>query len=186
MLDSLTKIPFNWLDALLALLLLASVVRSVIAGFTRTAFSILGLLAGFWAAMHFTGDLVSRLAPWVASGPLRFMISFLIVFFTVYVGFTLVGAVIQAVFRILHLSWLDRLLGALLGALRGLIAAAALVFLLTILLPSRHPLLKGSVLYPRLMEAARGLTVLVPHSVKGRFMWHWRHLRLGGKKGEAV
>ena len=46
------SIHINWLDLFLGLTFLVIIVRGFLAGFSRTASSLLGVLAGFWVAVN--------------------------------------------------------------------------------------------------------------------------------------
>ena len=169
---------FNWLDILLGGVLVFIVVHSLWMGFSRSVSTLLGVILGFWAAINWFPSLSVRLAPWIQNELWCSIIAFILLFLLVYLAFLIAGILVQGLFRVLKLSWVDRLLGALVGLVKGLVVAGAIVFLLTVFLPQNSPLLRKSALYPELSRVAQVMGLMVPVQLKGRFMWKWRRLHI--------
>ena len=164
----------NWLDVVLAVVLLIALVRSVWTGFTRAVAGVGGVLAGFFVAIRGYPSLAFRLSPMIADELIRNIVAFLLLFLAVYLIFVIAGILLHGFLKALKLGWFDRLMGGILGALKGMLIAGIIMFLLTVVLPANSPTIQKSYLYPRLRYVIQGLTVLVPDQVKGRFMWKWR------------
>ncbi len=164
----------NWLDVVLAVVLLIALVRSVWTGFTRAVAGVGGVLGGFFVAIRGYPSLAFRLSPMIADELIRNIVAFLLLFLAVYLIFVIAGILLHGFLKALKLGWFDRLMGGILGALKGVLLAGIIMFLLTVVLPANSPTIQKSYLYPRLRYVIQGLTVLVPDQVKGRFMWKWR------------
>jgi membrane protein required for colicin V production len=176
---------FNWLDILVGGMLVFFVCRSLWTGFSRSVASLLGMILGFLVAIHRFSPISFRLSPWIQDEMWRSLVSFLLIFLLVYLIFYIAGIMVQGMFKALKLGWIDRLLGAIVGLAKGLALAVAIVFMLTIFLPSNSPLLRESCLYPALSRVAQVMGSMVPGHFKGRFMWKWREFQSGQDKGRG-
>ena len=181
----LNSLHFNWLDVFLGGMLVIFVCRSIWTGFSRSLASLLGVILGFWVAIHRFPSISLRLSPWIQDEMWRSFISFLLIFFLVYLIIFIVGIMVQKMFKALRLGWIDRLLGAIVGLAKGLVLAGIIIFMLTIFLPSNSPLLRKSCLYPALSQVAQQMGLMVPGHLKGRFMLKWRKFYSGPDKGRG-
>lgn len=170
---------FNLLDFILAFIIGFTVIRGCWIGFSRSAASLLGVLLGFWTGMTYLSFLSGKLAPFIREEIVRSFASFLLIFFLVYLAFTIIGIVIKGLLKTLHLTWADRAMGAFIGLIKGLVLTGAIIFLLTVFLPPQSHILTDSVLYPKLSQISQALCTIVPENIKGRFMWKWRHIHNG-------
>src|SRR5688572_3095541 len=129
----------NWVDWLLISVLLTSVVAGFAEGFVRIAIGSIALILGFLFASWFHGLAGAWLQPWVQSKALTSLFGFLIIL----IGMILLGAfiawVIQRVFKLVGLSWIDRLAGGLIGAVRGILVVAIGALLLSAFAPKKIP-----------------------------------------------
>lgn len=173
---------FNLLDLILALILGFTIIRGLWIGFSRSAASLLGILLGFWAGMTYFSFLSDRLTPLIKEELVRSLVSFSFLFILVYLAFTIAGIIIKGLLKTLHLTWADRVMGGGIGLVKGLILTGVIIFLLTVFLPPKSPILTGSVLYPRLSQISQALSTLVPEHIKGRFMWKWRQVHHGSSE----
>ncbi|MEF3167873.1 MAG: CvpA family protein [Deltaproteobacteria bacterium] len=171
----------NWLDILIGVIIVVAFVRGLWTGFSRSVSTLAGLVAGFWVAMHLFGPLSERLLFILSNEMWARVAAFVLVFLFVYLGFFLVGVVLQGFLRLIRLGWLDRIAGAGVGIAKGLVMVGVLLFVLTLFLPPKSDLLSGSVLYPRLVAVAQGLSALVPVEIRGQFLWRWRNLVPGDR-----
>ena len=179
------SLHFNWLDVLLGGMLVIFVCHSLWRGFSRSLASLLGVILGFWVAIHRFPSISLRLSPWIQDEMWRSLVSFLLIFFLVYLIFLIAGIMVQKMFKALRLGWIDRLLGAVVGFAKGLVLAGIIIFMLTIFLPSNSPLLRESCLYPALSRVAQVMGSMVPGHLKGRFMLKWRKFYSGPDKGQG-
>lgn len=179
MLIDLAVLHFNILDFVITVIVAFTVIRGLLIGFSRSAASLLGVLLGFWTGMSYFSILSDKLALFIKGEMIRSIISFILLFILVYLAFIIIGMVIKGLLKTLHLTWADRIMGGFVGLAKGLILTGVIIFLFTVFLPAKSPLLSGSALYPMLSQISHALCTLVPQHIKGRFMWKWRQNQRG-------
>jgi membrane protein required for colicin V production len=160
----------NWLDIILGLILLLSVIGGLRKGIARTGIGfaavIVGLFCGFW----FYGLAGGFLGSFVSSRPLANLLGFLAVFALVLLLGGLVTALIERMLKFVHLSWLNRLAGAAFGAVRGVLTCAVLVLVLMVFSSKPPPhAVAHSRIAPYVMGAARVMAYAAPREVRDAF-----------------
>ena len=161
----------NWLDILLAVILLACMVRGFRIGFSRQiiglASGVLALLLGIW----FYGIPASWVAPYLSSPMLAAAAGFAIVFLTVMLVGGFVSAVVARFLKFTGLSVFDHALGAGLGFLRGLLVSTAIVMGAMAFSRADQPprAIVESRLAPYVVEAAHVAAAAAPHDLKEGF-----------------
>lgn len=169
----------NWLDILLAILLVTSVLSSVRKGLTRELVSLAALLLGIVGGLWWYPKLGRHLEPAVATkGIAGFVAFFLILFAFLAVGW-LVGKILTAMIRAGGLSWVDRVLGAAFGLARGVLASAAVVLAMVAFLhgPGTTRAVAQSKLAPAVLYGARGLAAVAPRSLREAFDQGFQRVR---------
>jgi len=161
----------NWLDFVLAILLIASGVAGLRRGFTRQIIGlvsgVLALLLGIW----FYGTVGFYLMPYTSTRTLANAGGFAVVF----CGVLLLGAVVSFVagrfLKVTGLSIVDHLLGAGFGLLRGLVFAIALVMGVMAFSRGDNPpqAIVNSRIAPYVVDAARIVAGMAPHDLKEGF-----------------
>ena len=161
----------NWLDIVLAIILLASVV----AGFRRgLSWQIIGLvsvvlalLLGIW----FYGNIGYYLLPYASSRSLANAGGFAVVFCGVLLLGVLVSFVVGRFLKVTGLSVVDHLLGAGFGVLRGLVFAIAIIMGVMAFSRGDKPpeTIVNSRLAPYVVDAARMFAAMAPHELKEGF-----------------
>jgi len=168
----------NWLDIILGLILLLSIIGGLRKGIARTGIGfvavILGLLCGLW----FYGVAGGLVGTFVSSRQLANLVGFLAIFALVLVLGWLVTALIERFLKLAHLSWLNRLLGGAFGAIRGLLTCAVLVLVLMVFSTKPPPsAVTHSRIAPYVMGAARVMAYAAPHEVRNGFRHSYDKLR---------
>jgi len=117
----------NWLDFVLALILIASGVAGLRRGLSRQVIGlvsgVLALLLGIW----FYGTVGFYLLPYASSRTMANAGGFAVVFCVVLVLGALVSFVVGRFLKVTGLSIVDHVLGAAFGLLRGLVFAIAII-----------------------------------------------------------
>jgi membrane protein required for colicin V production len=168
----------NWLDILLAIILIASVLEGLQKGLARTGIGfvavIVGLLCGLWfyngVGDFFTGFIHTRAVADAAG--------FLVIFIAALLLGALLGALLARLLKLVHLSWLDRVMGGAFGILRGALSGAILVLVLTAF--SSHPppdSVANSRFAPYMMGTARVLVFAAPREFRDAFRESYEKLR---------
>ena len=159
---------WNWLDWVLASIVVISVLTAFLKGFVRELISltavVVGLIVGAWqykrAALWFV-DLTRSYE--VALG-----LGFLALFLTVLLLGSLVSLLAKRLIKGSGLQGVDRLLGAVFGLARGLIVACIILLVLTAF--SLKPVaVQRSVLAPYIMTGTTMLASAMPEELKAQF-----------------
>jgi membrane protein required for colicin V production len=161
----------NWLDVVLALILLASGAAGLRRGFSR---QIIGLVTGVLAlvlGIWFYGTVGYYLLPYASSPTVANAGGFVIVFCGVMVLGSLVSFAAGRVLKVTGLSVFDHLLGAGFGLLRGLLFAVAIVMAVMAFSRGNEPpeAIVHSRMAPYVVDAARVFASIAPHDLKEGF-----------------
>jgi membrane protein required for colicin V production len=161
----------NWLDVVLALILLASMVDGFSKGLTRHLIGLITLVAAILLAIWFYPAVAAWLAPYLSSRALAAMAGFLAVFVGVNVLGSFAGAVLARVLKVTGLSFFDHVLGAGFGVVRAVLVAIVLVMAIMAFSPGDKP--PSSVVHsrfaPYVVDASRLVTSLAPAELKEGF-----------------
>ncbi len=102
-----------------------------------------------------------------AGATLGYIVIFLAVMVTVAWG----GGKLAQLIRAVHMSWADRLGGAIVGAGLGALLAALIVVIVTVMLPVDTPLVRQSQLAPRVLDYSHDLAGFVPAEVRDAYYY---------------
>jgi membrane protein required for colicin V production len=161
----------NWLDVVLAIILIASIAAGFRRGLTRQIIGlvsgVLALLLGIW----FYGNIGYYLLPYASSRALANAGGFAVVFCGVLLLGTLVSFVVGRFLRVTGLSIVDHILGAGFGLLRGLVFAIAIIMgAMAFSRGDRPPeAIVNSRMAPYVVDAARMFAAMAPHELKEGF-----------------
>jgi membrane protein required for colicin V production len=157
----------SWLDILLAIVLILSVIVSIRQGLIKEATSLIGLIVALLIASKLYGAAAEALSDKIGSGPLLATAAFALVFLIVYLGILLLGHVLSKSLKILKMQWLDRLLGSLFGAARGVLLLVFILITLLLILPTSQPssILQKSYAFGMAEPVIRMVGHLLPESV---------------------
>jgi membrane protein required for colicin V production len=161
----------NWLDFVLALILIASGVAGLRRGFSRQIIGlisgVLALLLGIW----FYGTVGFYLLPYASSRTLANAGGFAVVFCGVLLLGALVSFAVGRFVAVTGLSMVDHLLGACFGLLRGLVFAIAIILGVMAFSRGEKPpeAIVHSRMAPYIVDAARTVVSMAPHDLKEGF-----------------
>jgi membrane protein required for colicin V production len=161
----------NWLDIVLLLVLVGSIVTSFSTGLAREIVGLVSMIAALVLAIWFYGTAGSFLQPYVSSPGIANFCGFLIVFCGVIALGAILGRLLRRMIKVAGLSFVDRLLGAGFGIVRGLLIAIALVLALLAFTPGKAPpnAVVHSKVAPYVIDAARVCAAVAPHELKDGF-----------------
>ncbi|MGA2275848.1 MAG: CvpA family protein [Bryobacteraceae bacterium] len=161
----------NWLDVVLGLILVASVVDAFRRGFTREIIELVAVVLGFVLGLWFYGWAGSFLEPHLKSPQVAHFAGFLLVFCGVLLVGALVGFVVGKFLKVTGLSFFDHLLGAGFGALRAALISVVLVSGLMAFSRGDAPpaAVANSRLAPYLVGTANLAADMAPHEFKEGF-----------------
>ena len=161
----------NWLDFVLALILLASAVAGLRRGLSRQIIGlvsgVLALLLGIW----FYGTVGFYLLPYASTRTMANAGGFAVVFCGVLLLGALVSFVAGRFLKVTGLSIVDHFLGAGFGLLRGLVFAIAIVMGAMAFSRGDKPpeAIVNSRMAPYVVDAARMFAAMAPHELKEGF-----------------
>jgi uncharacterized membrane protein required for colicin V production len=167
----MNRLYFNWLDFVLAVILLASMIGGFRRGLTR---QVIGLVAGIAAlvlGIWFYGTAGAYLLPYVSSRTMANACGFALVF----CGVLLIGAVVSTItgkfLTVTGLSIFDHVLGAGFGLLRGLLFAVAILMGAMAFAHGDRPpdAIVNSRIAPYVVDASRMFADIAPHELKEGF-----------------
>src|SRR5947209_16477504 len=117
----------NWLDIVLGIILLASVVRSFRKGLSREVIGLVSVVSALLLGAWFYGAAAAPLRPYLSSPAMANFAGFSVVFCAVLMLGGLVSFTAGKFLRVTGLSIVDHALGAGFGLLRGTFVAIALI-----------------------------------------------------------
>lgn len=164
----------NWLDILLLIILVLTVMFGLIRGFVRQVIGLIAVIAGFFLAAHYYPFLVRTIRRALANGKWADLVAFLLIFFGVLAVGSLAGFLLSKLMRG-PLRLVDRLLGGLLGLAKGVLISGVIVAGL-LMFPADPGILGKSTLAPYCYWLTKAMVQLVPQELKDAFNETYQHL----------
>jgi membrane protein required for colicin V production len=161
-------VNWNWLDCILAVIVVASIVAAVIKGFVQELISLASVIIGLMVAAFG----YPRAALWYDDLTKSHEIALGVGFLTLFLGTLLLGAVLGILARKLikaaGIQGFDRFLGGVFGLVRGVLTDAILVMALTAF-AIKPAAVERSVFAPYLLTGARAVAVVMPGNLRTQF-----------------
>ncbi|HEX5483601.1 MAG TPA: CvpA family protein [Terriglobia bacterium] len=159
---------WNWVDWVLAIIIVLSIVPAVRKGFVRELISLAAVVIGLvLAALEYP-----RAAGWYEDLTKSHEIALAAGFLTLFVAVLVAGAVISAAAHLLvrtaGVEWFDRFLGGIFGFIRGVIIDAILLMIL-MAFAIKPAAVSRSYLAPYISTGARAIAVVMPQNLKDHF-----------------
>src|SRR5215471_9230871 len=159
---------FTFVDWLIVILFLASIVFAALKGFSRELIGMGSMVLAFVLASWFYSAAAAPLKDVVKTENLALFLGFSIVFLGTLIAGGLVAWLVSTFIKLARLQWFDRCLGALFGMVRGwLLGGIVLVGLTAFNIQSLS--VKNSILAPYFLPASRMITLVTPSEFKDRF-----------------
>jgi membrane protein required for colicin V production len=134
----------NILDIIIVGLIAFFLIKGIFRGFFREIASLAGVVFGIVAGNHYHPQMADYLKAYLPLGKFLPLISFIILFIGVMIGFHLIGLVMHRLFKSLLIGWFDRTLGVCFALVKGAIISYLVIVLLTFFVPSTSPLIASS------------------------------------------
>jgi membrane protein required for colicin V production len=161
-------VTWNWLDWILAVIVVASVVAAVMRGFVREIISLASVIIGLVIAAIF----YARAATWFEDLTKSHEVALGLGFLTLFLGTILVGALVSFVVRKLvksaGIQWFDRFLGGIFGLVRGILVDATLL-LVMLAFAIKPTVVDQSALAPYISTGTRVIAAVMPASLRAQF-----------------
>jgi membrane protein required for colicin V production len=161
----------NWLDLVLAIIIVASVMMSFRKGLSREVIGLVSVVLALVLGAWFYGTAGAFLLRYVSSPSVANFAGFFLVFTGVMLLGGLVSYIVGKFLRVTGLSIVDHALGAGFGLLRGTLVAVALVMGMMAFAQGDKPpaSVVESRLAPYVVDAARLFAGMAPHELKEGF-----------------
>lgn len=161
----------NWLDVLLLIILIGSVVTSFRKGLSRELIGLVSVVVALLLGIWFYGSAGSYLTPYVSSHAAANFGGFLLVFCGVMLVGALASSVVGRFLTVTGLSIFDHALGAAFGVIRAIVISVALIMAVLAFSPSGHPpdSVVHSKMAPYVTSAASVFAAIAPHDLKEGF-----------------
>jgi uncharacterized membrane protein required for colicin V production len=157
----------NNFDYIIVALVLLGAFYGLGRGVLRMITSLLSLVLGLAAALTWYGIVSSFLQRHFNTSPVTStVIGYIVVFLAVAAAIEFIGRRIMVLVYIVHLSWIDRVGGALLGAGLGLVFAGIAIVLVESVIPADSAMVRDSKLAPRVLAFDQSLLGYVPTPVR--------------------
>ena len=159
---------WNWLDWVLAAIVLASVVAAMLKGFVRELIALASLVAGLLvAALGYP-----RASLWfddlTRSHEVALGLGFLTLFVATLILAAFVSALAKRLIKRVGLQWFDRFLGGIFGLVRGVVLDSILLMAL-LAFNLKAEAVQGSALTPYVSTGARVIVLVMPAELKAEF-----------------
>jgi membrane protein required for colicin V production len=160
----------NWVDWLIVAFVMFSILTGFAEGLVKMGIGFVALIAGFLFASWFYGIPAAAIEPWVHSRALASIIGFFAIFTATMALGALLAWVIQRIFKVMGLSWVDRLAGGAFGIIRGVLVLAVAALIFTAFSPRKMPAaVSRSELAPYVFGASDLLSAATPFEIKDGF-----------------
>jgi membrane protein required for colicin V production len=120
----------GWIDAVLAAVLLLSVIVGIARGFVFELLSLAGWIAAWFAAQWFAPVVAPHIPVGVAGSALNHGAAFAITFVAALIVWSLASRLVRLLIHATPLSLVDRLLGAVFGLVRGAVLLLAVTMVI--------------------------------------------------------
>jgi membrane protein required for colicin V production len=152
-------------------------------GILRIASSLIAVVAAFYlAALYYQaagGYLARAFSMRPGTGA---TLGYVVIFLAVMVIVAWGGSKLALLIRAVHMSWVDRLGGALVGAALGALVAGLIVVVATVTMPADTPLIRQSQLAPRVLDYSHELAGFIPAQIRdayyfreGQLITYWNY-----------
>lgn len=152
----------NFFDYILLTIIGIPTILALWMGLVRIAVLLIGLVVAFLAASHLSHIASSLLSDWIPSQTAADTAGFALVFIIVMVIAGLIGTLINKLFDLANISWLDRVLGMIVGVASGLLVVAVGFLIYTSYTTPNSGWVKKSMLAPYAIQMGDMLGKAIP------------------------
>lgn len=161
-------VTWNWLDCILAVIVVASIVSAMVKGFVRELISLASVVIGLVVAAFG----YSRAAVWfedlTKSHEIALGMGFLVLFLGVLIVGALVGVVARKLIKTAGIQWFDRFLGGAFGLVRGILVDA-IVLMALVAFAIKPDAVRQSALAPYVTTGGRAIALVMPGNLRDQF-----------------
>jgi membrane protein required for colicin V production len=168
----------NWLDIVIAVILLASGIAALRNGITREIIRLVALAVGVAGSLWFYDRLAVQLT-FIDTPALAKFVAFLSILFGCVIIGTIISWLLDKFWGVTGLRFVDRLLGGAFGVARGWIAATIMLVGLVAFVPIAgvERAVAASRLAPMVLHSARLVTYVAPASLRQAYSDNFEKVR---------
>lgn len=159
----------NYLDIAALAIILLSALMALSKGLTAELCWLAGVAVGFLLAVHFYKQAAYLLLQTGLGTVAAGLLGFFLIFVLGIIAGSLAGAWLSKLWKLLRLSWLDRLFGGLFGLLRGLLIVTVIFLALTSFSLPGEQLLSNSRLAPYFLTVGQAIVAAAPEDFEELF-----------------
>ncbi len=156
----------NPLDVVIIIILGYGLIRGIFRGMVKEISSIVGVIAGFYAAYGYYPLVSKIMEDWITNVSFLNILSFMLIFCVIFFIISIIGVIIKYLLHIASLGWMDRLLGASLGFGKAVLIVSIILVALTAFLPKGAPIIKTSLLSPHITVISENLAQVISIEMK--------------------
>ena len=148
----------NILDIILLICFVPAIIQGLRKGFISQAISLISIILGVWASSRFSAIISEWIAQYIsASDQVLKIISFTLILIAVFIILGLVGKLLEGIFKLVTLGWVNRVLGLVFALAKAFIIVGILIMVFNSLNDTfelvKPSVMKDSVLYPYINQA---------------------------------
>ena len=149
----------NTLDIILLICFIPAIIQGLRKGFIAQVISIISIIAGLWAASRFTEVVAQWVSQYISvSEQALNIIAFALILIAVFLALALVGKLLEGMFKLVMLGWINRLLGLAFALLKTALIVGLLIIIFSSVNESlqlvEESVLNESMLYPPFKKLA--------------------------------
>lgn len=139
--------------------------------------AICGVIGGFFAAYAFYSPVAGWLSRTISDPAYRKIISFFIIFIIIIVLVGITTLIVKYLLKTASFGWLDRISGAAFGTIKGIMIISIILLVLTAFLQKGSPLIKDSVMSPRVTLISEKIAVCISKEMKRQYQLNVKELK---------
>jgi membrane protein required for colicin V production len=159
----------NSFDILVTIIFSFCLIRGIFRGLVKELSSIIGVMAGYYAAYSYYPHVAKFLSQWIPVVAYSKLIGFLVIFVGIFLIISILGVIIKYLMSISFLGWADRISGGVFGLIKALLIASVLFIVFTTFLPKNAAIVKDSILAPYVSRASTIMAKIVKKDMKQEF-----------------
>src|SRR5579872_810078 len=157
----------NGLDFAIVIALSVGAIYGLSHGAIRMLTSVVALVGGVYFASVYYPNASRVIEKQFGASPVAAsLIGYLVLFGALFFVIEAVGGMLMRTLLVIHLSWIDRLVGSAVGATIMAIVTGIIVMLMAVVLPADAAIIRDSSLAPRLLLYNQELVRYIPEDVK--------------------
>ncbi|MFZ0963351.1 MAG: CvpA family protein [Terriglobia bacterium] len=159
---------WNWLDLILAAIIVASVITAIMKGFVQELISLASVLIGLVVAAIGYSHAARWFEDLTKSHEIALGLGFLVLFLATMVLGALVGLVARKLIKTAGIQWFDRFLGGIFGLVLGVLVDAILLMVM-LAFAIKPDAVRQSSLAPYVTTGTRVIVLVMPASLRAQF-----------------